>query len=390
MTEPTTIDPIPIILVVDDTPENLRLLGQILSNAGYKVRLVPGGKEALAAISSTPPDLILLDIMMPEVSGFQVAEALKVDPKSSPIPIIFISALDDLESKLQAFKLGGVDYVTKPFQEHEVLARIKTHLALCRLQHELQTANTALAQQVEELHARNQELDAFAHTVAHDLKNPLGGIYLSTSIVVDNYADMPTEEQLEMLRTNLRVTELMNRSIEGLMVLAGLREQAFEPEVFQMGPVVAEALGCLVHTIQDAKAEIVNPSDWPAAMGYISWVEEVWVNYLSNAIKYGGQPQKGIYPRIELGFDLPSSGVPGSQIRFWVWDNGPGLTPEQQASLFTPFERLKNVRVKGHGLGLSIVRRIMDKLGGQAGVESSPGKGSIFYFTLPGVPNDTH
>ena len=382
MTEPQATHLPPDILVVDDTPENLRLFGQILSGE-YKVRLVPGGNEALAAIHSTPPDMILLDIMMPEVNGYQVAEILRDDPNTSKIPIIFISALDNVESKLQAFELGGVDYVTKPFQEREVLARIKTHLALRRLQQELQAANATLAQQVDELDARNQELDAFAHTVAHDLKNPLGSIYLSTLMIVENYASIPQAEQFTLLDTNLRVCEMMNRSIEGLMVLSGLRDQMIEPGAFEMGPVVVDALGCLTHTIKETKAEIITLPNWPQAVGYIPWVEEVWVNYLSNAIKYGGKPEQGVPVRVELGFNPPPSGTTGGQIRFWVQDNGPGLTPEQQAQLFVPFERLKNVRTKGHGLGLSIVRRIVEKLGGQVGVESTAGIGSTFYFTLP-------
>jgi len=124
------------------------------------------------------------------------------------------------------------------------------------------------------------------------------------------------------------------------------------------------------------------------ALGYMPWVEEIWVNYLSNAIKYGGRP-----PRLELGADpLPNpppqagEGLGGGMIRFWVRDHGAGLTPEDQARLFTPFTRLDQVRVKGHGLGLSIVRRIVEKLGGQVGVESQVGQGSTFSFTLPGAP----
>jgi signal transduction histidine kinase len=142
--------------------------------------------------------------------------------------------------------------------------------------------------------------------------------------------------------------------------------------------------------IEEQQVEITTPSDerWPAALGYGPWVEEVWVNYISNAIKYGGDP-----PRVELGFDesahQPVSadspvGLPAdSMIRFWVRDNGYGLTAEEQARLFTPFTQLSQVRARGHGLGLSIVRRIMKKLDGQAWVESNVGQGSTFFFALP-------
>lgn len=367
----------PNILVVDDTPENLRLLSQILSNK-YRARLVTGGREALAAIRSNPPDLVLLDIMMPEMDGFTVAQQLKADPVTSQIPIIFISALDDLASKVKAFEVGGVDYVIKPFQESEVLARLETHLAIRNLQRELQAANARLAQQVEELAARNQELDAFAHTVAHDLKSPLGSVYLTNVILIENRASLAESEQIELLQSSTRVVEMMNRTLDGLMLLAGLRHEQVTPERIEMGALVQDALDCLRHTIQGSQAEIIKPDAWPDAIGYRPWIEEVWVNYITNAIKYGGKP-----PRLELGFDRPAPGPQAGMIRYWVRDNGPGLNAEQQAVLFTPFGRLKNPGIKGHGLGLSIVRRVIERLGGQVGVESSPGEGSLFYFTLP-------
>ncbi len=122
--------------------------------------------------------------------------------------------------------------------------------------------------------------------------------------------------------------------------------------------------------------EISLPDTWPVALGYAPWIEEVWANYMSNAIKYGGQP-----PRLELG----ATRQVDDMIRFWVRDNGPGLTPEDQEALFTPFTRLDQVRATGHGLGLSIARRIVENLDGQVGVESEPDQGSLFYFTLPGV-----
>ena len=151
-----------------------------------------------------------------------------------------------------------------------------------------------------------------------------------------------------------------------------------------MGTVVAEAQRRLQSMIATRNATIVGPDVWPTVIGHGPWVEEVWVNYLSNALKYGGNP-----PRIELGFeeltdqaDETSSLVP---IRFWVKDNGPGLTPEEQERLFVPFTRLTRTRIEGHGLGLSIVRRIMEKLGGDVGVTSQVGQGSTFWFTLRGM-----
>jgi signal transduction histidine kinase len=143
--------------------------------------------------------------------------------------------------------------------------------------------------------------------------------------------------------------------------------------------IVAEAQSRLTDMIQEYRAEIVaeQPDAWPVAWGHAPWVEEVWMNYICNALKYGGRP-----PRLELGARAQDDGM----VRFWIRDNGPGLTPEEQCRMFVPFTRLGQVRATGHGLGLSIVRRIVERLGGQVGVESegAPGRGSVFYFTLPG------
>ncbi len=132
------------ILIVDDAPANLRLLSQMLSKLGYGVRAVTSGKRALTSVRTAPPDLILLDIKMPGMDGYEVCKHLKADPEMRNIPVIFISALDDIQDKVQAFAAGGVDYITKPFQIEEVLARVDTHLALRRLQSQLRDANRKL------------------------------------------------------------------------------------------------------------------------------------------------------------------------------------------------------------------------------------------------------
>jgi signal transduction histidine kinase len=177
-----------------------------------------------------------------------------------------------------------------------------------------------------------------------------------------------------------------------LLLLASARQQQVKLQPLDMASIVAEAQQRLVDQIGQAQAEIIlpPPSAWPVALGYAPWVEEVWANYLSNGLKYGGRP-----PRLELGATVEppiavetsedSAKEPTPMVRFWLRDNGPGLSPEEQSRLFTPFTRLDQLEVKGHGLGLSIVRRIVEKLGGQVGVESAgaPGQGSVFSFTLP-------
>ncbi len=223
---------------------------------------------------------------------------------------------------------------------------------------------------------RTEELDAFAHTVAHDLQNPLGLVIGFAEALEEDHAAMPDEELSRYLHTIAQSTRKASSIVNDLFLLAEVRKMEVPTMPLDMASVVAEAQQCLVYMIEEYQAKITLPETWPVALGYGPWVEGVWVNYLSNAIKYGGQP-----PRVELGATTQADGT----VRFWVRDNGPGLTPEEQARLFTLFTQLDQDRTKGHGLGLSIVWRIVNKLDGQVGVESEVGRGSVFSFTLPGV-----
>lgn len=235
-------------------------------------------------------------------------------------------------------------------------------------------AETALRQHAAELQARNEELDTYAHTVAHDLKEPISAI-IFTAELMEMHADaLPEEKRLRYLHSIRDDAFRMNNIINELLLLAGVRKMDVEATALDMKNIVSGALQRLTLMIEEHQAEIGAPPSWPIALGYGPWVEEIWVNYISNAIKYGGRP-----PRIELGAEE----LPDGRARFWVRDNGPGLDEEEKARLFTPFTRLDQARAKGTGLGLSIVRRIVEKLGGQVGVESKPGHGCVFFFTLP-------
>lgn len=219
------------------------------------------------------------------------------------------------------------------------------------------------------------ELDAFAHTVAHDLKNPLSNILGFASMLVNDFEQLPTDDIPTCLKMIATSSEQMNNIINELLLLASVRKLD-EVEIcpLDMGYVAREALSRLTLIVEQNQPEIIIPDSWPVALGYAGWVEEVWANYISNAIKYGGTP-----PIVEVGATLQEDGM----VRFWVKDNGAGLDAEQQALLFNQFTRLDKTRAQGHGLGLSIVQRIVGKLGGQVGVESEIGMGSVFSFTLP-------
>jgi PAS domain S-box-containing protein len=248
----------------------------------------------------------------------------------------------------------------------------------------LRESETTLREKAEDLAQRNAELDAFAHTVAHDLKMPLSLLIGYTSFIeAGEVADDPA--QLDWCVQAIgQSARKMSSIIDELLLLASFRKIGdVKLKPLDMGAIVSDVVIRFTDLIEQRKVDIQMPKAWPIAWGYAPWIEEVWANYLSNAIKYGGTP-----PRIEIGATVlpaseddprPSSTV----VRFWVRDNGQGLSPEQQARLFVPFERLDQARAKGHGLGLSIVNRIVEKLGGTSGVESEVGKGSTFYFTLP-------
>jgi PAS domain S-box-containing protein len=231
---------------------------------------------------------------------------------------------------------------------------------------------TVRKQVEEEREGLIEDLDAFAHTVAHDLKNPLGTIRGYADLLV---SDLNEGEEREFAQMIVSGADKMNDIILSLLLLAGVRTLEEVPaNPLDMHAIVADAQRQLALMIQEHKAEVVLPGNWPQVVGYSPWIEGVWTNYVSNAIKYGGNP-----PRIELGADSQSDGI----VRFWVRDNGSGLTEEEQARLFTPFTRMEQANIEGHGLGLSIVKRVLEKLGGEVGVESRLGAGSTFWFTLP-------
>ncbi len=249
---------------------------------------------------------------------------------------------------------------------------------------ELSEANAQLQRRAHELEISNAELDAFAHTVAHDLKNPLSVVIGTSSMLEARQEKMSSEVRAERLRAITKMGYKMTNIVEALLLLASVRKRKMEevPRApLAMEEIVAEALVRLEDQIAATGATIERPAAWPQALGYAPWVEEVWVNYLSNALKYGGRPAEGVPPRVEIGCDVATT--PDGRHRFWVRDNGPGLEDAAQEKLFIEFQRLEQVRIEGYGLGLSIVRRIVEKLDGEVGLESTPGTGSRFWFTLP-------
>lgn len=361
------------VLVVDDDPIVTELVRSQLSRLGYTVAGAAFNAEsAITMALSEQPDVVLMDLRMsdPETgheSRQAGLDAAKRIYDKRPMPIILLTAYESPKLVRQASDAGVVGYLVKPVRATELDRAIAIGLARFQDLMRLEELN-------KDLQARNAELDAFADTVAHDLKAPLSPIIGYAEVLAEKGEDMEWEELRGYLEIIARRGRKINVIINELLLLASVRKQDVKKRPLDMKEIVEDACQRLEDMIEKADAEIIVPDEWPRALGYALWVEEIWVNYLSNGIKYGGSP-----PRLELGATpLPSKG----KIRFWVRDNGSGLTEEECERLFVPFERLSQVRTQGLGLGLSIVQRIVDKLDGEAGVESELGEGSTFYFTL--------
>ena len=357
------------ILVIDDTPANLQVLVSMLDDRGHYARPVNSGAMGVQAAQLSLPDLILLDIQMPDIDGFETCRQLKADERTRDIPVIFISALNATSDKVKAFHVGGVDFITKPFQLEEVQARVDLQIELQRLRQRDQHLITEQAELIA-------ELDAFTYTVAHDLKNPLSTVSGFAELLLLLNITLSEEEKIDLLTKIMLGADKMGNIIDALLLLANVRKaDDLQMEEVHMYLLISEVKGRLNTMFEEHTPELIEPELWPIGMGYVPWVEEIWANYMSNAIKYGGRPA-----RIEIGADEPIDGM----IRYWIKDNGKGLTAEEQTCLFMPFTRLASTKkMSGHGLGLSIVQRIAQKMGGEVGVESNVGEGSLFYFTLP-------
>ena len=227
----------------------------------------------------------------------------------------------------------------------------------------------------EYLHSCVKELDAYARTIAHEIRTPLAAIQGFACLLRDYHGDFDEEERLQAAQAIIDQSKRLCEMVDSLLRLSEVQgSERILLEPLDMGEIVQRTSDNLHSIILESGACIVMPERWPLALGHAPWVEHIWANYLSNAIKYGGTP-----PLVHLGAELSAEG----HITFWIRDNGKGLSHYQQATLFQPFVRHVDHSIEGHGLGLAIVARIVSRLGGQVGVESSVNEGSTFTFSLP-------
>ncbi len=358
------------VLLVEDNPGDAELIGDLLAETGatFELSHVSRLSAALEYLGQKSASVVLLDLFLPDSFGLVGLE--KIVRAAPMLPVIVLTGLDDEGIADRALQEGAQDYLLKGQIDQRLLMRALRYAI------ERKRVENSLRYYTLQLEARNEELDGYAHTVAHDIKTPIGLIIGYADLLLEDNTLSEAERQ-DYLRIIVRTSYKMTSIVNEILLLAGVRKTQPDVMPLNMAEVVDTVLLRLAAEIKNANAEIVLPSEFLQGVGYGPWLEEVWANYISNACKYGGQP-----PRVELGTTAQNDGT----VRFWVKDNGLGLTSEQQAAIFRPFTRLEQVRVEGTGLGLSIVARIMEKLGGKAGVESEGiGQGSTFFFTLPGL-----
>jgi len=355
----------PRILAVDDVMQNLQVVGTMLRNEGYDVMPATSGVQALERVRVRTPDLILLDLMMPEMDGLEVCQRLKADPATCQIPIIFLTASNEMEHLVKGFEAGAVDYVTKPFNGAELLARVRTHL-------ELKLAR-------ERLREMNDEKNEFMGIVAHDLRNPLGAIQGYAEMILDEH-EMNREEIDSCVSRIHETARRMGDMVRNLLDANRIERGDLEVRLtaVDLGPLVRK-LADSYHARAAAKHQnlLFEEENAPlVALADPNQVLQVIENLISNAVKYSPQG-KDILVRLAR--------VDG-MVRCQVTDQGPGLSAEDQKKLFGKFARL-SAKPTGDehatGLGLSIVKRMVEAMNGRVWCESELGKGATFVAAFP-------
>lgn len=369
------------ILVVDDTPDNLTLMNNLLKD-DYKVKIANGGEKALQiAVSDSPPDLILLDIMMPGMDGYEVCRQLKSDPRTMSIPVIFLTAKVAVEDEKKGLELGAVDYITKPISPSIVMARVKNHLALKGMADFLQEKNVELDNARLVAEKANLAKSEFLSSMSHELRSPLNAV-LGFAQLMESASPPPTPEQQEsiaqILKAGWHLLALINEILDLAKVESGQVPMSVEP--VSVAEVMLECQAMIEPLAQQRGIKQIFPRfDIPYFVRADRIrLKQVLLNLLSNAIKYNRK--QGI---LEV---TCTESTPG-RIRFSIRDTGTGLPQEQLAQLFQPFNRLDQEagNVEGTGIGLVVAKRLVELMGGSIGVESTVGAGSIFWFELISV-----
>ena len=375
------------ILIVDDIGENLQVLGNILSKEGFETSFALSGKLALSVVEDTLPDLILLDISMPGMDGFEVCRILKKEERTKSIPIIFLTAKTEIDNMVHGFSLGADDYVTKPFNTLELLARVRAHVELKKSRDLIVEQNKKLSKVVEQLYKNNEELnkliaskDKFFSIIAHDLKGPVGNLNSFLNFMTSQYENISKEE----FKKDLSLLENASQKIKDLLenLLTWARSQKgdiqYKPENYSLTKLIQANMMLLESSAANKKISVINqvPEEMKGFFDY-QMITTVMRNLISNAIKYTkSNGQITISGKEKDGF-----------VEICVDDNGVGMSKEVCENLFKidvkHFSTEGTGGEKGTGLGLILCKEFVDKHLGEMLVESEIGKGSKFKFTIP-------
>lgn len=364
------------ILIVDDTPNNLRLLSSMLTKQGYEVRSAISGQVALMAVRTVPLDLILLDVNMPKMNGYEVCTQLKADEQTRDIPVVFLSALGEALDKVQAFRVGGVDYITKPFQVEEVLARVENHLTLRRMQLELQQAKAEALNALKQEQELNRLKSEFVAMISHDFRTPLTSIRGFTELLRYGGETLAPEIRERYFDKVNAAVDQMLYLLDDVLLIGRIEagKADFHPATTDLERFCRDI--CESIQLSDNSKHVIHfthKGDCKNLVVDPLLLRRILSNILSNAIKYSPEHSKIIF---ELSCD--------DQIEFRIQDQGIGIPADNQPNLFKSFYRCSNVgQIQGTGLGLAVVKRCVDAHQGQIKLESQEGHGTLVTVMLP-------
>lgn len=390
-----------VILIIDDEPTDLRLLSRMLIEQGYTVRPMVTASMALTSVQVEIPDIILLDIRMPDMNGYEMCQHLKSDARTRDIPVIFLSSLDEVVDKVQAFAVGGVDYITKPFQVEEVLARIRTQITIQRtkraLQHSeaaIQQANAELEQRVIELQqakeaaeSANRTKSAFLTNVSHELRTPLNAILGFTQLMQrDSSLSTKHKDTIHIInRSGRHLLSLINDVLEMSKIGAG--RTTLQKHTFDLHNLIQEIADVFSWHINEKQLALILDIA-PDVPRYVQMdrvkLRQVLSNLLSNAIKFTSAGKVALRVR-STDTTTPNTTHQQRYITFDVEDTGCGIDPDKLPQLFEAFEKATEDQQwhEGMGLGLSISQHFVHLMQGEITASSQPGRGSLFSFCIP-------